>query len=325
MRALAFVTLVVALQLALLWPRERVIVMHSTTSRIAPMPTPLPIEDVQPLALERAQCPPPRRDVPATKLTQPPEQVDYVRPSITNTGWIAAWNDTHVFVSTDAGATWKRVSDGDGEVRDVNFDCFGRPIVARGTIAELDDAHDVVVLGGGPDMVFVGAAPRNDEDPTRGRLLRSRDGGRTWQIRDLVESWEMPVYGRQYEDASIVAIVHEGDCGGQTPVTFEFDRTLARIEDSTKLADYDELLSREGGIDGVEAYRIDTSIIEGPTPIIVANGHAWRYVNHHALELPVQVTTESGAIAADAAGRIWAAACGHLALATREPPGDYCD
>jgi hypothetical protein len=225
-------TFLVAAALPVAWalgPSERVRVVHTTSTQIVPMPTPVavvrevevevevevPIE-VPTTAPAKVECPPPRRDVPTGALTQPPEAIEQVRPSSTNSGWIAAWNEAHVYVSRNGGASWKRVDEGDdeergeGTVRDVDFDCFGRPLVVRGSVPGIDDDSDLVVLGGGPDMVVTGKGG----DSNMGRIAVSRDGGATWHLRNLIESWETPVYGRQYEDGSIATIVQQGDCGG---------------------------------------------------------------------------------------------------------------
>jgi len=337
MRTLAVIVLVIAAQLALLRsPREHTYELHATRVVVAPIPTPLPIERVIHTSMPRAPCPPPRRDVSRGVLVQPPEPVDLVRPAATNTGWIAAWNAEHVYVSTDAGASWQRHFDGEGAVRDVGFDCFGRAIVVRGNRIGIDTSWrvvtglsddvdtEIVVLGGGPDLAVVGEAPRGEDEPNKARLFVSHDRGITWLARDLVESWETPVYGRQFEDGSIATIVHEGDCGGQTPHSFAFDRALAPRR-STRLALYEELAWREDAIAGPDGALGRTTFIEGPYPIVLANERAYRYANGKATPLPWTISDEISGLAADAAGRMWGIACGHVVRATRDVPRAYCD
>ena len=318
-------TFLVGATLPVLWaltPNERVV--HTSSMQLVPMPTPVAVVHEVEVEVERpmprppvlpTKCPAPRRDVPAGKLMQPPEEIEHVRPSSTNSGWVAAWNADHVYVSRNGGASWKLVpagEDNQGVVRDVDFDCFGRVLAVRGSVPGIDDDSDLVVLGGGPDMVVTGKSG----DVNMGRIAVSADGGATWHLRDLMESWETPVYGRQYEDGTIATIAQQGDCGGQAPYSFAFDRALGTIK-SSKLAVYEDLLGREEKIDGVDGYYRDTHVIEGPFPMLVANGHAYRYLKDKdtATELPLALSEDAWYYRTDAAGRLWGIACGGVAIA----------
>src|SRR5688500_7732288 len=100
---------VIAGQLALIgWlvrPREHEVVRTSRTS-VAAMPAPLPIiERIVNVPTDRTACPPPRTEALVVKPAEIPdyEDIAHVRPSVTNAGWIAAWNERHVYISMNAG------------------------------------------------------------------------------------------------------------------------------------------------------------------------------------------------------------------------------
>src|SRR5688500_19535266 len=47
---------------ALLWPDERVRVVHTSSTHVITIPTPIEVEHVVTVPLDRTVCPPPRRD-----------------------------------------------------------------------------------------------------------------------------------------------------------------------------------------------------------------------------------------------------------------------
>lgn len=332
-------------------PRERVRVERAPTAALLPIPVPLPVERVVAVPAARATCPPPRRDAPFAAPAPLPEPIERVRPSVTNAGWIAAWNADHVFISLDAGRSWQRRLDGPGTVQDVTFDCFGRALALRDDrigiregdaerwahvpgISPVDELYgrDGVLLGGGPDVVVIGHPKRSPDDTWRARLAVSHDLGATWRTRDLVEYWEGgEVRGRQHEDGTILAMIPQADCMGDTPWVFRWrdgaleelwsaldanlaffgDRMMSSTEWQRIGADATHALP---ALDGVER------ILEGPYPIVIAGGKLHRIAGTRAIELPWQLGPDADGVSADPAGRIWSVVCGRPHVATRTPP-----
>jgi len=304
----------------------------------------------------RATCPPPRRDAPRITPGELPEEITHVRPSPTNAGWIAAWNAAHVFVSTDAGASWHRQLDGDGAVQDVAFDCFGRTIAIRGDRVGIRDGAverwrrppgvqmasthtadgdvaayaDGRVLGGGPDVVVLANGP---DDQRRGVLVRSFDLGVTWQRYDVSEAWDTGrVVGRQHEDGTIRGMLAIADCMSDSPLLFEItDRGLrteyAVVGDQLQL--FGELVVGYRGWQrfGGEPHPFDElpdypEILEGPYPIARVGDQAFRIRGSKATRLPWKIAGELAVV--DPAGRIWSVHCGSPRIATRALPDATC-
>ncbi|MGE0402331.1 MAG: hypothetical protein AB7T06_36860 [Kofleriaceae bacterium] len=189
-------------------------VEHTRTTEVLAIPSPpvmvpLPVA-APPSATDTRTCPTPRTDAPSLIPPQLEIEPTGLAVSPTNAGWIAAWNETYVFVSTDAGRTFRRVLDGDGRVHAAQFDCFGHVIVARGArlgIAEgaretwrdipgldlgnLDDIgyDDITLIGGGRDVIVLGSSPRRAElgNEGRARVAVSRDLGASWAYYSLSE------------------------------------------------------------------------------------------------------------------------------------------
>src|ERR1041385_2784120 len=147
------IVLFLAAQTALLWTfvaRDRTSPSHFTwTTVTVPTPAPpppalAPVPQPAPPQATRPSCPPPRVDAVAPGKLDAPRGVNHVTTSLTNAGWLAAWSEHQVFVSTDAGKNFARVLDGPGDVTDVTFDCFGHPIVSReGRIGILDNGREL--------------------------------------------------------------------------------------------------------------------------------------------------------------------------------------
>jgi hypothetical protein len=133
----AIVTQIAVITLVLLLRKPPTIV-HAQTTIPVTFTVPITVQHTTPppaagpmAATANQACPPPRTDAPRAKALHPPHDVNRVTASRTNAGWIAAWDDTQVLVSTDAGVSFYRVLDGPGAVNDVTFDCFGNVVVLR--------------------------------------------------------------------------------------------------------------------------------------------------------------------------------------------------
>jgi hypothetical protein len=224
-------------------PETRVVtrVEHTKTTQVltipmAPQLVHLPVAS-PPTTAELRACPTPRTDAPRIQPPTLDEDVDGLHVSPTNAGWIAAWNDEHIFVSTDAGKTFRRTLDGIGTVRTVAFDCFGRVVTIRGEklgiadagrdswrsipgiqLADQGDAHGswparVALVSGGRDVIVVGSAAASLGEGNA-RVAVSRDLGESWSYRDLtsfVTSTE-DVGGFQRADGTIVVGIEIPDC-----------------------------------------------------------------------------------------------------------------
>jgi hypothetical protein len=357
---LVVLALLLPAQLALVWllrapARERLV--YETRSDIVLVPSVVTYERVVNVPAQRAACPPERSDAPRVQPAQPPELVDRVRPSETNAGWIAAWNTETIFISRDAGASWTRALDGDGPVRDVAFDCYGNAIAVRGAhlgstrdntwrpLPQIDLrdrspdngdewSHDaeVVIVGGGPDIAIVGHVPFGDEPDWRARLIVSRDGGDTFLVRDFADSsWQTgTIAGRQHADGSIVGMVPQSDCGGDSPWMFRFENDTVTdfyAGTSAELEIFGDLIVAEDGwqrigsdetapIEGVEG---NVTVLAGPHPILVdANNKLYRFAHGTAKPLPWNLSGDPRGASVDRSGRVWSIACGTtLHIATR--------
>ncbi len=345
----------------LLYPRERVRIVRetTTTTQVVTLPVAMPIDHEIYISTERT-CPRPRHDAPRVRPAAVPERVTHLRPSPTNAGWIAAWSEEAIFLSDDAGGSWHRALDGEGQVRDVAFDCFGRAIAIRGrrlgirdgdrdswrTLPvfdvtdhrALEEPATVAVLGGGPDVALVGLEPIPDQ-LWRARLAISRDLGTTWETHSLDQEWEGgELRGRQYEDGSIRAMLPVPDCMGDSAWLFTY-------RDGVVHGDYDAvspnmaffgdavLSDREWKHDGDHEMRpivglesVNPDIIEGPSPIVAVDGTLYRVTNGKASPLPYKLSDEATSLVADAAGRVWSIVCGQPTIATRaDAPICDCD
>ncbi len=196
-----------------------------------PVAIPIPAPLVVAVATAAPSCPPPSRDADWVKPDLPAD-IEHVQPSPSNAGWIAAWSRTAIYASTDAGATFHRVLDGDTPVIGASFDCFGRVVALRGRSVGIRDgdrerwmrvpglrALDMSspwvqggVLGGGPDVVVVGVAA--EIDGWQGRIAISHDLGATWTYHDPAGDFEPPakLRGRQDADGTIHAGTASADC-----------------------------------------------------------------------------------------------------------------
>ena len=182
-----------------------------------------------PPSAAKVSCPAPRTDAPRAKDVHPPQDVNRVVASRTNAGWIAAWDEHKVLVSTDAGKTFMQMLDGPGEVDDVTFDCFGRAIVLRGKKwlgirdgareawrevpgLAADDNNTRALLGGGPDALVVGIS-----DAGHGvRLAATSDLGASWWFRDVADYAEIDrTIGYQAADGSIQLMLTAPDCDSE--------------------------------------------------------------------------------------------------------------
>jgi hypothetical protein len=230
------IVLFLAAQTALLWfvaARDRTPQVHFawTTNTIplpapvvAPAPAPVP---VAPPATTRPTCPPMRTDAaPLPKDHELPRGVNHVTPSQTNAGWLAAWSEEKVYVSFDGGLTFQQVLDGPGNVEDVTFDCFGHPIVSRGSKIGIRDGtreswrevpgllaeeyRQPLLIGGGPDVVVAGTGTGDDSYT---RVAISADLGTTWWYRDTGVYWDSSrASGHQTADGTIDVVFTVADC-----------------------------------------------------------------------------------------------------------------
>lgn len=178
-----------------------------------------------PLATTRPSCPPLRTDAAALPTGQAlPHGANRVTASMTNAGWLAAWDEERVLVSTDGGRSFAQVLDGPGTVRDVTFDCYGRPIVMRGArVGIRDNGREVwraipgaaadapaALIGGGPDVVALSV---ENKEVWRARVAISSDLGASWWYRDLHDYWEESrASGHQDGDGTIHIAITTADC-----------------------------------------------------------------------------------------------------------------
>ncbi len=166
-------------------------------------------------------CPAPHTARPSGRLTQPSSDhtpIVGVAAAPTDSRWVSAWTDDHLFVSRDGGESWDRVLDGPGAMIDASFDCHGRVLVLRDGLglgvrdgareawrmvpgiavvrqADRDERYAARVVGGGRAIAVVGARP---EELDHAHAAISDDGGASWWHADL--DW--------YEGARLAAAWH---------------------------------------------------------------------------------------------------------------------
>jgi hypothetical protein len=310
---------------------------------LVPLRTPPPpLPELAPPEATRPSCPPMRSDAaPLPADTPLPHGVNHVTTSWTNAGWLAAWDEEHVQVSTDGGLTFTQMLDGPDQVRDVTFDCFGRAVVLRDgarigindngherwrTIPDMrtDDDSPAALIGGGPDVIAVGVT---STESWHARMAISADLGRTWWFRDLEDYWEESnVTGRQNADGMIDIAITTADCMND-PTTWlrvmpdgkvlrdELGDVMGiRLYDNFAISHYDgtswKRFGEENWTDATEAEQ--QQIVDGPVP---------RLINDYRVE--VIPTTTKGEIdprkdnwfmrewhydnaTVDRAGRLWA-------------------
>jgi hypothetical protein len=305
---------------------------------------PSPPPDPGPRIGERPSCPPPRHDAPwvAPKLD---EDIIAVRPAPSNAGWIVAWNHDHVLASYDAGATFQRVLDGDGQVRSASFDCWGHIVVQRagrigvrdGTreawhaVGGLDATDDApgAIIGGGPDIVVVGRAAEQQDNT---RVAISSDGGVSWRFHEMYPRLDADnVQGQQHTDGSIDLAYSIGDCmnddvviariaHGHVETTTQMiaEGSPFRVDDDAVLAD-GGWISRAGG--DWHTYPFTNAVIPVPGAhhVMVSFDKTYRFVHGELRELPLVV--EGTPQAVDLAGRVWSVACGKPLVAKRTATG----
>ena len=204
-------------------------VQHHFVPLAIPIPIPIAIRVAEPppTTHKPTACPSVVREAPAANPKHFPEDVTRVSVALTNARWLAAWNDKHVFVSRDGGATFTRTLDGPGAVIDVAFDCFGHPIVLRDNARvgirddrdrwarvpglRGDDGDLNNLIGGGPDVVVLGVT--SEADSQMGRLAITRDLGTSWSFRDLSPYYEgRNASGHQLADGRIRVALSFVDC-----------------------------------------------------------------------------------------------------------------
>lgn len=365
------ITLAVAAQASVAYlaltrtPGERVItrVEESRTTTVLAIPTPpvmvpLPVAAPPTIADTRA-CPPPRTDAPHLVPGEIPEDVTNLAVSPTNAGWIAAWNDADVFVSTDAGKTFRRKLDGNGHVLAAQFDCFGHIVVVRGAQIGIADGprevwrsipglaiedepeptyHDrVSLIGGGRDVIVVGNKPG---DTGGARVAVSRDLGASWAYHDMNEysAAGETVTGVQHEDGTILVGTTIADCRTE-------DIAWLRITPDGKAEAHwqqiygvqfqfwgDSMLSTYGRrkIDAPEdttwaAYPEETYYgipIPAPYPVFVTDEKIVRLTGTKTRDLPWKPEGEH--LQMDPAGRVWSIVCGKPWIAGKTASGRSC-
>ena len=333
-------------------PGEHVRVVRTSSVQIVPMPAPIAIVSEVEVPVAPATCPPPRTDAKLRRPAKLPEAIDHVRPSVTNAGWIAAWNAKHIYISTDGGASWQRRLDAASPVQDVAFDCFGRPIAMRANFVGIRDGEaehwrpvpslrqidpevpmPARLLGGGPDIVVVAHAEQRDDRWWVAQLGVSHDLGATWRTRRLVDDWEGGhVHGRQHEDGTVLAMLSLPDCMSDFPFAFRWkDGVYERLETSldADLAFFgDRMVSYRGshkiGSDYVRELpdlgAPFPTLIEGPYPIFITDAGAFRVDRKRVTRLPVELDGDETDLVADPAGRLWSVRCGKPHVSTKTAP-----
>jgi hypothetical protein len=330
--------------IALLLPRGRaqVAVVPITIApelTIAPAPFAAPPPAI--VTDGRPQCPPARRDVPATVAPKLPEDVDAVAPSPTDAGWIVAWNQEHVFASHDGGRTFVRVLDAAGEVLGAQFDCWGHVVVVRGhsalgelgvregdherwhTIAPAPNGfRTATVLGGGPDVVVAGTVGNETI------LASSRDLGATWTARSLGPAFDK-LHGRQDRDASVTLAFDTRDLSELVWHTIRGeDDDVVRVPGAhAAFAVFGDRLvttsgwRRRGALEHpfvLPADRAVSDVIPGPVPLVTSGEDVYGLEGDALVSLHREL--ECYGSVSDPAGRIWSVGCGELRLAHK--PGE---
>ncbi|MEZ4403180.1 MAG: hypothetical protein R3B06_24360 [Kofleriaceae bacterium] len=332
---------VTALMLAQLGSATRVVVVAAPapdpveavappTPAAEPMPSAPAVVTATDAAPARVRCPVPRTDAPRLRPPALPEAVERVMVAPSNAGWVAAWNQDHIYVSTDAGAHFARVLDGPGAVADVGFDCLGTVIAVRGDQVGLrtgsaevwrpipgvrlsaDDAPHAAIVSGGPEVVVVGLVPTESWAP---RVARSSDGGRRWRFHDLDAAWENPVIvGRQYENRRIAFTLPSEDCRD----AFQLEVTIGPHGVTTEVGDTWHYVGGRAWGDHLpaDARWLDHDLVTTPA------GAVARVRGERARTLPIVV--EGDAAITDAAHRVWTIVCGRPWIARAQPSGYSC-
>jgi hypothetical protein len=309
-----------------------------------PMPMPIVIEPViaaAPTSSPRPSCPPPNDDAPrASSLRDLPDDVDRVVTAQTNASWIAVWNDDAVRISLDGGRTFARALDGDGKVRDVTFDCFGRAIALRDDqIGVRDGTRETwrrvpgmradrdapaALVGGGPDVLVVGIT---DRDTWSARIAVSPDLGASWWFRDLVDYWETnDLTGRQDADGTIHLTLTTPDCMSDPVSWIRIENGVVATDELGPVGDvrlYGDI-AINAGWEGVRWKRFGEEswhavkglprdsrpdLVAGPIPRLVADGVVYAVERGRAAKVGTfdhaAYHTEYDADAVDRAGRLW--------------------
>jgi hypothetical protein len=350
-------TLWVAVQLALvagLWLRRA---DHTTAVITVPVPyvvhdRDVPVEVPAPPPMPIATtptCPAPMRVAPVARPELfPAEELAHVTTAFTDARWIAAWNDTHVFVTKDGGRTFARVLDGPGTVTDVAFDCRGDVLVLRdralGIHADTDrwvkldwiraGEHNGPIanlVGGGPDTIVLGASEDN-----QARLAISSDLGTTWTYRDLTPYYdERRSSGRQDPDGTIRVATAFADCMSDPMQWYVISH--GEVSEERTFAEPGSFYARGDVIYGGGYWRKrfggdwkeiampsdraepgEFKLLTGPVPRVLANRRVYRLADGVATSLGY---VEEGIAlhAVDAAGRLWGLDGGRLRVARPQP------
>jgi hypothetical protein len=228
-------------------PPQVVLVPHTT---VIPMPVPPPEGE--------GPCPAKHTSPSPVLLRLSP---DLALRSVTTSRFdvrrLAAWNDDHVYASTDEGRTFQRVLDGAAHVVDAVFDCHGRLWVLRadGMLGRYDGAgeadHIFPILrsvGVEPDVYGARLVPHDGvvvvlaSDPAdRDRLIAlRRDEHHRWQTASLLAGhddgeWAMihvdHVESRGGDRVRFVASTYTGgECGTSAWLDATIDvRTLRTL------------------------------------------------------------------------------------------------
>ncbi len=319
-----------------------------TTREVRPLVVQVPVPLSLPLPAPMLPvCPAPHSDAP---IVDPPAlgaTVEHVRPSPSDARWIAAWSHDRVYISRDAGATFRAVLDGDGVVRDVSFDCFGHALVVRGErlgvrdergehwsvvpgfVADDNDeiGSGLVIAGGGPDAVVIGRTTDG------ARVAISPDLGATWRFREVAQTLEQALTAAQSADGTIRAWATLADCMNDdlVRVTVRGDKVATRMDAIPEspfvlwggvaiTADFGTPAwwtaeSKQEPITGLPSGVGEVALVPGALPTIVVGDAAYRVEHGHARKLPVVVDGAPAAV--DLAGRIWSIDCGVLRLARK--------
>jgi len=284
-----------------------------------------------------AGCPAPVTTIAKMTIQQPADEISTIVASVTNAGWIAAWNEQHIWVSHDGGATFERELDGPGDVGGVTFDCFGHAIAVRAGAIGIHAEHEVwhlvpglrgdadsphgTLIGGGPDIAIVFDATSETQES---ELAISADHGASWSFRALATAYEDGrTTGREHADGSFELAIAYGDCMRDPLTWFEISGdVITEVEDSASSARvliHDHvaynglaLRARRGGewaADDWKAIRgvpddADITWVDGASPRLIANHTIYRIVDGRAKRVG-KLPPDLSPMAVDAAGRVW--------------------
>lgn len=361
--AVALVAQSAALYAALARESTTKVVTHverTTTTRVLALPPLLVPQAAPPATLDPRACPTPRTDAPTIVPPELPELVHDLAVSPTNAGWIAAWNDQHVFVSTDAGRTFQRRLDGIGRVRAVQFDCFGRAIAIRGDkLGVVDDLAretwrsvpgidlaipdpasppNVALVGGGRDVIVVGLGPG---DAGRLHVAISRDLGTSWTYHAMADYSEPAAYvaGVQRADGTILVGATLVDCMTNDLAWLEISPrgTVRSHWHAMSGVEFqfsgDSIISRYArrSLLSADADPWDRltpeddavdygTLVPAPYPVFVEPGDASRLVGTTLRPYRWQITGDHHQM--DPAGRLWSIACGQPWIARHDRTRD---